>query len=346
MIQLARQVLIPAVAMGAGLGLVFLIGTGVRQSWSGDRDAVAEQFAEMSPAQQERMLNNAKTFDLLRATQPEEWSRINELHTAVTDDSELNNRLARFHDWWVTLESSERQRLRNDDGTFVSNWGEVVESIYSNHVASGSAITVSIHAPGSGRHQELPEVWRFTETNLETFLDSVIPTPIPAVLTDQLSALDNPEDRTLAKILWVLREFTPQRNGPGRADSQLISGESVQRAFVNHLAPPNLQLLIKRGVRQDYRREQGRTVFIAVQFMDAALQHHEEKFRERYLGDERERLVVLYEEQDREFQRKLMSQDSNAARQTLQNMLVKDLQQTNSAVAALARDLRLSLIHI
>ena len=320
------KTVIPAAALLAGLMTATFLGAQRSKPDMVANADVADRFEQLSASKQEQLLSWAESFRELKQD-PIELERLQLLHSEVKDDSELAEKLERFHEWWSHLDAVGRQRIR-PDGIFGDNWVSQVQLVYTDSDIRNHQIPVRLPT-GSWRGSS--QMGTFTETDYENFLREALPSPLPSALKEKFALYDEGCDQNLFKTIWLLRELRKQQFSGGRPNpnaASLVSVPDVKQASIDHLTP-------------DKSAENSATYSLreVMPFLGAAFDHYSEQFRGKHLASTENELVSFYDDLDPEVQLELMKYDPAESRKELRNLLIRKLKSEDPAIAELAESM-------
>ncbi|MEQ9411278.1 MAG: hypothetical protein RIK87_26430 [Fuerstiella sp.] len=331
-----RHRAIPLLCFLLGLGAAVLMVSFVGLHGAGADAEVQARFEQLPQAEQELILNKAAAYEKRWQSDPEERERLQRIHQATQADPALQEKLGRLHKWWLTLESGQKDRLKTANGEFVDNWLQEAGDLFLETQNAPHEIAVKFVNV------------KFTEQALQQFLDEVIPSTAPSELQQRLEGLANADqecERTLARLIWLNdhlgRHF--QRNGADRSTPGEPSLIAVRSAVEEYLVDSATRERFRR-YREKYFRElradDPRFYFMVLPFVRAAIDHYDNRFKEKHLGNPKTSLVELFDSLDRETQLQLLRRDAAEAQKALERTLIQQKYAENPALAGLADDLR------
>ena len=329
MIESVLKFVIQGTALTVGLLAATFLGAQRSQPETAANMDVAERFQALTPEKQEQLLNRAEHYSRRKDGEDKaEWEHMQRLHGAVGRNPELIRKLQRFHEWWSSLNTLDRQSIR-PNGTFVSDWTEAVQLVYSAN--DDRSHQISFRMWSLGDRLEASQVVSFSESAYEAFLDQAIPSPLSQPIAEKVSLYDEGCDRTLFKTIWLFHELRRQQSPGGRLN---LFGQTP--GFVTNVKKAVIDYLIPSQYAEQMRTSPATSV---LPLLKAAFDHYSDQFRQKYLAAEREDLLSLYEGLPPEDQLTMMKADGSESRDELKNLLIRQLNSEDRAVAELANDM-------
>ncbi|MCA9047301.1 MAG: hypothetical protein KDA89_01145 [Planctomycetaceae bacterium] len=363
-----RQLLIPTVALVTGAAIAVLGHSALQPNDPGLQKAVRE-FNHLEASQQEAVYTAAAGFI---TRDPNDQQRIRDIHQAALDDPRLLEKLKQLHGWWLSLDPTARQSLRDANGQFRGSWVQDVERQWTSPEQREEQFVVSFPSWSAWRSGERSETrYEFSLHQVEQLLAELIPDPIPEDLREKLQQFPQESqdiERTLAKAVWVARRIAPPGPGPttgppseGTRTERVLQPEQIRRAIEDLLLDsPSRERLeatftefrfqdrIRTGPGQppDSSRipelaERFKAFAVSGVFMRGIVDHLSSLLRHRHSGDAgTDPVTVFAEELDRQRQLDLMRRDPDDVNRTLREEVFETINARSPALAELSRDAR------
>lgn len=326
--------LFPILSVVAGAACALFIGTIAGRSAAQPYLEVKNEFDELPAAEQKLILGKAESLQRKWETDPDDRRRLEAIHRAVSSDQDLDAKLRQFHQWWVELDSRQKSQLK-EQGEFVDGWAEKAQELYLRTRFDADEIRV--------RFIEV----KFSTRSFQAFLQSVIPEPPPAELKAGLDAFagDGKEcERILVQSLWIYGILT--RSPSERPESSDLTADQLITFVESHLVSPEMRERYAQARNTFFkgaapRPNDARTRVIVGAFLRSAIDHYDDIFKEKHLGDQRDNLVSVFVSLDRDRQSELLRRDPEHVQEILRRRLIeqRSAEEKDTAVAKLAEQL-------
>ncbi len=349
---------VAAVALAAGTLLGLLLAILMRNPDT-TIQAALQKYEALSPEERETLHSRQTTvFSDMPAA---ERQRFEQLHAAISGDTELEEQLERLYAWWIELDPATREELMKLKEASATEWVSSVRSRFHDDLLQRAKDEIIVDLRGRGRsgpfngdaHDD-ERIFRFTTARYAEFLDNVAPVDsLDASQAEKLNKLTREGDRLLYRSLWLtnamsslFREGYPPRGGQPSDDSERRQPEprfDTQQAFEQVL-----EKLVDSGIHEKLTSEMHRQEperlrrfrqarFVSA-FLQAAISHLGDEFNAAHMPEKAD-LANIFVTLPAQEQQNMMMLDPEDARKRLEEKAIETSSQSGAVINELAGDL-------
>ncbi len=327
-----KDSLIPLMSLSAGV-LMATTFFAWRQQPSPEFFAAVAQFNALTEGEQTNVRNIAGSY----LNDPKYKERIETIHAAVQQDPALLVKLDELDGLLRNQDRATRAKLQ-PDGKFADNWRQQVEELNRQNIFTEPM--VKLWMPWMSTVERGPAIELVPEEKVDIFLDTLVPDPVPEELQVKLNDLNkttHATERTLVKIIWLVRQQQPETKSG--VDAQRVN-DAASQYLVGSKIIQKMEEQISRW-RSEFgndNRDVNRS--IASLLTRSLLRHYKDRFNRIHVPANSDPAEIFSSELDRQRQLQLMRMDPADAKSHLDSEIIQNLHVSDPAIEALNQDLK------